>query len=67
MNKGLLTVRRVATGIWLGVCGLQFVIWLLICLIGWHLANPFWLWTAAVGGVIVGGLWAVPAKDGARR
>lgn len=67
MNKGLLAARRVVTAAWLGICGLQVLIWVMMCLIGWHLADPFWLWTAAVGGVIVGGVWAVPAETGVRR
>jgi hypothetical protein len=62
-----LAARRVVTVAWLGIGSLQFVIWMMICLVGWHFADPFWLWTAAVGGVLVGGMWAVPAKSGAGR
>ena len=66
MIKGWQGARRIATAIWLAGVALQFVIWVLMCLIGRHLADPFWLWTAAVGGVVVGGMWAVPVKGGAR-
>lgn len=66
-RSALLVTRRVVTMAWLGIGSVQFVIWMMICLIGWHVVNPFWLWTAAVGGLIVGGLWAIPVKAGERR
>jgi len=54
---GLLVARRVIAGLWLAVTVIQFDIWLLICLIGWHLINPWWLWTLVGGAIVVGGLW----------
>ncbi|ALG12102.1 hypothetical protein [Kibdelosporangium phytohabitans] len=66
--RNLPPVRRVITTAWLAVVGIQLAIWLAMCLIGWHLPYPFWLWTAAVGGVIVGVIWAIPVdKRGAHR
>lgn len=49
--------RRVVTAVWLGGIGVQLIIWALMSLIGWRFVNPYWLWTAAVGGVVVGALW----------
>jgi hypothetical protein len=48
---------RVVTWIWLLVNLLQVVIWAAASVIGQHFVNPWWLWTLAVGGVVVGGLW----------
>jgi hypothetical protein len=56
-RSGLHTARNVVTAAWVGVSSLQFVIWVLICVIGWHLANPFWLWTLVLGGLVVGAMW----------
>ena len=58
------SVRAVVTGVWLAVSLVQFVVWTLVCLIGWHLVNPWWIWTVLVGGVVVGGLWWVTGKSG---
>jgi hypothetical protein len=44
------------TMLWLLVSTVQFTVWTLVCVIGWHLASPWWLWTVAVGGIIVVGL-----------
>jgi hypothetical protein len=57
------TVRAVVTGVWLAVSAVQFLVWSVICLIGWHFANPWWIWTVLVGGVVVGGFWAVTGKS----
>lgn len=51
---------RVATGFWLAMTAIQFVVWLLGCVIGMTFVAPFWLWTALVGGAVVAGLrWTV--------
>ncbi|GAA1991555.1 hypothetical protein [Amycolatopsis minnesotensis] len=58
---------RVITGIWLGATAVQFVVWLLGCVIGLTFVAPFWLWSAFVGGAVVAALrWtvAVDGRDG---
>jgi hypothetical protein len=47
----------VVTGVWVAVNVVQFTVWLVACLVSWHLVNPWWLWSVGVGGVIVGALW----------
>jgi hypothetical protein len=47
---------RMVTGLWLALTAIQFTVWMLACVIGGHLVNPWWLWTAAAGGVVVAGL-----------
>jgi hypothetical protein len=56
--------KRVVTVLWIAVLFVEIVVWLLIGIIG-GFDGPWWLWTAAVGGVVVGGLHLVGrgAKD----
>jgi hypothetical protein len=61
-RSGLHTARNVVTAAWVGASSLQFVVWVAICLIGWHLINPFWLWSVLGGGVIVGAMWIAQAR-----
>jgi hypothetical protein len=49
-------MARAITGVWLALTAIQFTVWMLACVIGGHLVNPWWLWTAAVGGLVVVGL-----------
>jgi hypothetical protein len=49
-------VLKVITGLWAVITLIQFTVWLLICLIGWRLISPWWLWTLVIGGAAVGGL-----------
>ncbi|HEY0453969.1 hypothetical protein [Actinophytocola sp.] len=56
-RSSLVTTRRVVTGVWVAVNVVQFTVWLVACLVSWHLVNPWWLWSVGVGGVIVGALW----------
>jgi 4-hydroxybenzoate polyprenyltransferase len=51
------TARRVVTYVWLAVCGVQIIIWLLMVLIGWRFLAPFWLYTVGIGGVVLGLWW----------
>jgi hypothetical protein len=55
-------VTKIITMVWLVLTCLQFTVWLLSCLISWHLVSPWWLWPAGVGGVLVGGIWLATAK-----
>lgn len=60
-------VRRGAVKVWLGLCLVQFVVWGLICVIGGHLVEPWFLWTVGVGGVLVGALHLVTPRAGGGR
>ncbi len=51
----LTMATRIVTAVWLAVLLIEFGVWLMICLIGGFVA-PWWLWTVAVGGLVVGGL-----------
>ena len=50
-------VLKAVTGVWAAVSLIQLTVWLLVCVIGWHFVNPWWLWTVLVGGAVVGALW----------
>jgi hypothetical protein len=50
----LTLTARILTALWLSVLLVEFTIWLIISIVG-GLTSPWWLWTLAVGGVIVGG------------
>ena len=52
----LVTLARAATVVWLAVSAINFVVWLVICLISGSLDAPWWLWLFGVGGAVVGGL-----------
>lgn len=57
-------VRRVVAVVWVVVCGIEFVIWLLMTLISGSFKAPFWLWTIGIGGVALLLWWYL---DPARR
>jgi hypothetical protein len=50
-------VRRIALAAWLTVSSIQLAAWVLICVIGVHLINPFWIWGTVGGGLVVGAVW----------
>lgn len=54
----LTLAKRIVTAVWLGVLLIEFGVWLLIGIIG-GFDGPWWLWTAAAGGIVVGGLHLV--------
>jgi hypothetical protein len=56
--------RRVVTIAWAVIGGIQFVIWLLMCLISMSFKSPFWLWTIGGGGIVLLVWWYL---DPARR
>ncbi|MGW4396857.1 hypothetical protein ACWEHA_16330 [Amycolatopsis nivea] len=55
-RSGSGSARLIVTIAWAAVLGVQFVIWLLMCLISMSFKWPFWLWTLG-GGVLVLGVW----------
>jgi len=56
-SPGLLATRQVVTAVWFALTLVQFVIWVLVCIIGLHFANPWWIWSFVGGLIIVGPLW----------
>lgn len=50
-------VRLVALTVWLGATAVQMVVWVLVCALGQRLVSPWWLWTAAGGGLLVAVVW----------
>jgi hypothetical protein len=56
--------RWIITIVWAVVGGLQFVIWLIMCLVDMTFKSPFWLWTIGIGGVVLLLWWFL---DPARR
>ncbi|QWF78877.1 hypothetical protein [Amycolatopsis sp. CA-230715] len=60
LSPGAARACRLVTGFWLVMTTIQFVVWLLGCVIGMTFVAPFWLWSAVVGGALVAGLrWTV--------
>lgn len=55
--SGLVNALRGASALWLGGTALQFVVWALVSLIGFHWTEPWWLWTLVTGPFVVGPLW----------
>jgi membrane protein YdbS with pleckstrin-like domain len=49
----LTTVTRIVTVLWLAVLMIQVVVWLIIGVVG-GFDSPWWLWTVAGGGLVVG-------------
>jgi hypothetical protein len=52
----LRSVRQALTLLIVAVTGIQLVVWLLICIIGWHIESPWWLWSLGGGALAIGGL-----------
>jgi hypothetical protein len=52
----LRSVRQALTLLIVAVTGIQMVVWLLICIIGWHIESPWWLWSLGGGALVIGGL-----------
>ena len=49
---------RAITLAWAAVSGVQFTIWLIMCLVSGGFAPAmFWIWTAVGGGLVVSALW----------
>lgn len=66
--EGLRTALRVTTAVWLLTTVVQLTVWLAIATVGGNLDAPWWLYSTAVGGVIVGLVWAAnEAGHGAPR
>jgi hypothetical protein len=62
------TLCRAVTLIWAAVSGLQFTIWLVMCLVSGGLAPAmWWLWTAIGGGLVVSALWLTTQRARGKR
>jgi hypothetical protein len=48
---------RIATIAWAALTMIHFTIWAMVCIIGGHLASPWWLWIGLPPGVVIGALW----------
>jgi len=59
----LTMTARILTAVWLGLLLVEIGVWLMIWLISGDLDAPWWLWTAAAGGVVVGGFWFFVRND----
>lgn len=55
--SGLDRAARIATWIWAVVSAVNFVIWLMVCIISGSTDAPWWAWEVGPGGVVVGALW----------
>jgi|GEM_PF-3025904 len=54
--------RKIVIAIWIGITGIQIIIWLLIGIFGNSFPDPWWLWTGVSGGVIVAVIWYISAE-----
>jgi hypothetical protein len=59
----LTMTARILTAVWLGLLLVEIGVWLMIWLISGDLDAPWWLWTGAAGGVVVGGFWFFVRND----
>jgi hypothetical protein len=50
------TLNRAVTTFWVLATGVQIVVWIMIMIIGRHLQEPWWLWTALPGAALTAGL-----------
>ncbi|GAA4511924.1 hypothetical protein GCM10023191_076750 [Actinoallomurus oryzae] len=55
--SGLVNALRGVSALWLAGTAVQFAIWTLISLIGFHWTEPWWLWTLVTGPFVAGPLW----------
>lgn len=54
--------RRIIVGAWAAATAVQIVMWLVISLISGRFTEPWWLWTAASGGIVAIAVWFVLVK-----
>lgn len=59
----LTLTARILTAVWLSILMVEVFVWLMISIIGGHIVPPWWLWTVAVGGAVVGGFWYFAHND----
>ena len=60
-------LMNVAAAAWLTVSSIQVTIWVLMCLIGWQFAYPFWIWTVVSGPIVLALMGAIVASMGRER
>ncbi|HVX46083.1 MAG TPA: DUF1707 domain-containing protein [Mycobacteriales bacterium] len=48
---------RLLTGGWLAINVVNFVVWALICIIGFRWESPWWLWSLVPAGLVLAGAW----------
>lgn len=48
---------RLLTGGWLAINVVNFVVWALICMIGFQWESPWWLWSLVPAGLALAGAW----------
>ena len=60
-------LMNVVAAAWLTVSSIQVTIWVLMCLIGWQFAYPFWIWGTVGGAVVIAIMGAIVASGGRSR
>ena len=45
------------SALWFAAVPVQFVIWALVSVLGFHWTEPWWLWTLVSGPFLIGPLW----------
>lgn len=61
--NGKHTALRVVTAVWASLGMIQLAIWVLILIIGGHVASLWMLGSVGIGGVIVGAMWWMVQTD----
>jgi hypothetical protein len=60
-------LMNVVAAAWLAVSSIQVTIWVLMCVIGWQLAYPFWIWTVVGGPIVLAIMGSIVASGGRDR
>lgn len=55
--SGLVAALRGVSALWFAAVPVQFVIWALVSVLGFHWTEPWWLWTLVSGPFLIGPLW----------
>jgi uncharacterized protein with LGFP repeats len=54
--------RRIIIKAWVAITSIQIVLWLVIGVFNKHFTEPWWLWTAASGGIVAVVVWYILVK-----
>lgn len=60
-------LMNVAVAVWLAAGTIEIAVWVLMCVIGWQFAFPFWIFTVVGGPIVLAIMGSIVASNGRAR